>query len=242
MFFQFGFEASYESVASIESNLVGRVMRALHRYASDAAVIFGLLHGWRTFFQDRFRGPRWLAWVTGVFMSIFVWIIGITGYWLIWDSRAQILNQTLIDVFKRTNFGTNFLVRYLVSDRAGSGWELLIMIITIHIGLSMVLGLFYWWHIKRLSRPKWLPPNHWILTITLLLILISILIPVGILPPIDQNRLPENIVIDPFFLFYLPASLRYPPRIFWGFVIVILAFLTTIPFWMARKSLTPIKN
>ena len=52
MFYPFGFTFSYQAVTSIESNFIGRIMRAMHRYASDAAVIFGLLHGWRTFFQS----------------------------------------------------------------------------------------------------------------------------------------------------------------------------------------------
>ena len=65
MFYQFGFTGSYRAVANVQASLVGRVIRALHRYASDLAVILALLHGWRTFFMDRFRGPRWLAWVTG---------------------------------------------------------------------------------------------------------------------------------------------------------------------------------
>ena len=45
MFYPFGFTFSYLAVSKIESNLIGRIIRALHRYASDAAVIFGLLHG-----------------------------------------------------------------------------------------------------------------------------------------------------------------------------------------------------
>lgn len=47
MFYPFGFTLSYKAVSDIEANLVGRIMRALHRYASDSAVIFALLHGWR---------------------------------------------------------------------------------------------------------------------------------------------------------------------------------------------------
>lgn len=56
MFFQFGFVASYETVARVEASLIGRVMRAVHRYASDLALLAAVLHGYRTFFMDRFRG------------------------------------------------------------------------------------------------------------------------------------------------------------------------------------------
>src|SRR5512137_2704446 len=55
MFFQFGFEASYQAVARVEISPIGRIMRALHRYASDLALLAALLHGYRTFFMDRFR-------------------------------------------------------------------------------------------------------------------------------------------------------------------------------------------
>ena len=44
------------AVAIVQASLVRRVIRALHRYASDLADHFVLLHGWRTFFMDRFAG------------------------------------------------------------------------------------------------------------------------------------------------------------------------------------------
>ena len=74
---QFDFEASYNVTARIDANIIGRVMRAMHRYTSGAAVIFALLHGWRTFSQDRFRVPRWLAWVLGVVMVVFFRAMGV---------------------------------------------------------------------------------------------------------------------------------------------------------------------
>nr|MDJ0923909.1 cytochrome b N-terminal domain-containing protein [Acidimicrobiia bacterium] len=86
-FFQYGFEASYDSVTRMEANPANRLIRAIHRYASIALVVTSLLHGWRTFFQDRFRGARWVAWVSGVGMMLMLWVIGVTGYWLIWDER-----------------------------------------------------------------------------------------------------------------------------------------------------------
>ena len=95
MFYRFGFEASYESVADLEANLAGRFVRAAHRYSSIALVVTSVLHGWRTFVMDRFRGPRRLAWLTGVGMVALVWFLGVTGYWLIWDERVEVLNESL---------------------------------------------------------------------------------------------------------------------------------------------------
>jgi len=240
MFYQFGFEASYQAVADIEANWVGRLMRALHRYASDAAVIFGLLHGWRTFFQDRFRGPRWLAWTTGVGMSAFVWLIGISGYWLIWDERAGVLNQTLIDLVNGTQTGTKFLLGYLVTGESGSGWIFMVLMITIHLGLSAVVGAFYWWHIKKLNRPKWLPPNYWIIAVVSILVLGSLLIPTGMLDPPDPSRFSQEIRIDIFYLFYLPGVLKLNPLIFWAVSILAIAFISILPWLLKGKTLAPI--
>ena len=162
MFFQFGFEASYQAVARVEISPIGRIMRALHRYASDLALLAALLHGYRTFFMDRFRGPRWLAWVTGVVSAALIWIIGVTGYWLVVDERAQLLTQSLIRVVGGWALGARFLLDNLLSDAAGAGWAPIMLVLIVHVGLSVAVGAFFVIHIRRLSRPKLAPPRFWI--------------------------------------------------------------------------------
>ena len=154
MFYPFGFAISYNAVSEIEANFIGRIIRAMHRYASDAAVIFALLHGWRTFFQDRFRGPRWLAWVTGVGMAVVTWFIGITGYWLIWDARTQLLNQSLFNILDGFKSGQVFIVDYMIGDAAGNGWAFMMIVILLHVGLSALVAYFLWLHLKRMNRAK----------------------------------------------------------------------------------------
>ena len=84
-FFQYGYDASYNAVARMESQFIARTIRAIHRYASGAVVIVTLLHAYRMLFLEKFRGSRWLAWLTGVALTAVLWFAGITGYWLIWD-------------------------------------------------------------------------------------------------------------------------------------------------------------
>jgi ferredoxin len=240
-FYQFGFDSSYQAVSKIEANFVGAIMRALHRYASGAAVITTLLHGWRTFFQDRFRGPRWLAWVSGVLMAAMVWFIGITGYWLIWDERAQIINQTLFDILGKTKTGTSFLIKYLVSDAATTGWVFIIIVITVHLGLSGVVGYAFWLHIKRLRRPKLLPPRYWMVVIGGLLVVYAVAIPVGMLPQASFESIPSETQLDLFYLFYLPAALKIPVWMFWGGIIALIAGGVAIPWLLVRPPLPPIE-
>jgi ferredoxin len=240
MFFQFGFAGSYRAVSNIEASLVGRVIRALHRYASDLAVMAALLHGWRTFVMDRFRGPRWLAWVTGAGLAVVAWIIGVSGYWLISDSRAQLLNQTLVDAVGRFRLGAAFINSLLATDTRGAGWLFTLLLILIHLGLSVVVGLVFWLHIRRLSRPKWLPPRFWLLLAGLPLLLAALLAPVGMLPALDPGQLPGQVNLDAFYLFYLPAALRWPPAALWAGVTVALALLTALPWLLGRQQKPPV--
>ena len=240
LFYQFGIEASYDAVGKIEANWVGRVMRALHRYASAAVLVTTLLHGWRTLFMDRFRGPRWLAWVTGVVMAAFVWIIGVTGYWLIFDERAQVITQTLITAIGDWPTGVAFLINNAVTSGAGTGWVFVVVVITVHIGLSLLLILFIWYHVKRLSRPKILPPRYWMWLLLGLLVVASVAVPVGMLPGIDPGRIPGDLTIDWFYLFYLPAALNWPPLLLWGGGFVFVVAVSLVPWLAVRKPLPPI--
>ena len=241
MFYQFGVDASYEAVSIMEASLVGRIMRALHRYASDLAVLVILLHGWRTFFMDRFRGPRWLAWVTGVVMALFVWIIGVTGYWMVPDTRFQTLNQTLIDLLGGFTGGTSFLTNFVVTEGAGTGWLFILIMSTIHIVLSIVIGLFLWIHLKRLSRAKWMPPRYWTVISIVLLVIVAALIPLGMLPKANPLQLPGEITIDLWYLLYLPVALNMSPVLFWGFVWLAIVLISIIPWLLRRKPLAPIE-
>ncbi len=241
MFFQFGFEASYQAVARVEISPIGRIMRALHRYASDLALLAALLHGYRTFFMDRFRGPRWLAWVTGVVSAALIWIIGVTGYWLVVDERAQLLTQSLIRVVGGWALGARFLLDNLLSDAAGAGWAPIMLVLIVHVGLSVAVGAFFVIHIRRLSRPKLAPPRFWIALVAGIVVLASILAPVGMLAKASPLRLPGPVDIDLFYLFYLPAALRWPALPFWGGVAILGILATIIPWLLIRKPLPPIR-
>jgi ferredoxin len=242
MFYPFGFTFSYLAVSKIEANFIGRIIRAMHRYASDAAVIFALLHGWRTFFQDRFRGPRWLAWVTGVGMAVVVWAIGITGYWLIWDERAQILNQSLFSILGNSKGGQTFIVDFITGEAAGTGWIFMMIVIVLHLGLSALTAFFLWLHLKRMSRAKWLPPKYWMAISVFVLLLSAALFPLGMLPPLAATQLPEQAPIDLFYLFYLPTFLRGPQALFWSALLFIIGLVTALPWIMPRaKKLEPVK-
>lgn len=239
-FFQYGFTDSFKAVSGIEANLVGRLVRAVHRYASVALVVTSLLHGWRTFFQDRFRGARWLAWVSGVAMMLLLWIIGVTGYWLIWDERAEVINGVFTRVIEGTTLGLDFLIDNVVSPVAGTGWPFLLLIFVVHIGLSILVGVLIWVHLKRLSRARLLPPQFWMILIGGAVTVAAIVWPLGMLPAFNFNQVPGSFPIDPFYLFLMPVGLQWSPGVLWGSVILVSALVTGIPWLLRRKPLDPI--
>src|SRR5215470_2923051 len=80
----------YDSVRAIQQDvLLGRWVRALHRYASDAAVIAVALHVLRLLAQGKTWGPRALAWITGVLLAGMMLFSAVTGFVLVWDGFGQ---------------------------------------------------------------------------------------------------------------------------------------------------------
>jgi ferredoxin len=209
MFYQYGFDVSYGSIESMERFIVSRTARAIHRYASGGLIIFGTLHAIRMLFMDRFRGPRWLAWFAGVLTIVVLWVAGVTGYWLLWDQGAQLITSGFINLLNivpalGASFYFGFLADTVAADR---GWLLMLLILVAHLAVSIFAGVFYWLHIKRLTRPKFLPPRYWVFGMGALLVIVAVLFPAGLLPIADLSTLPVSTPLDPIFLFYLPPSL-----------------------------------
>ncbi len=207
LFFEFGHEASYRSVLAMEDHAIQRVVRALHRYASAVLVVTTIVHGWRIFAAGRFTGRlrRW-RWATGIAALVLVWLAGVTGYWLIWDARAQALNEIVIGLFGSTDVGVDLAIDQLgvIGGRSGSGFLLLLWFV--HLGLTGAIGWFAWRHLRRTSQP-WLPSPHWMALMGVPLLLVSLAVPVGMLPPADPGALVGEIPVDPFVLFLLPPLL-----------------------------------
>ena len=239
LFYQFGFEATYEAVAGMEENPLSRVIRAIHRYASAATLITAVIHAWRTFFMDRFRGARWVAWVTGVVSVTLVWLAGVTGYWMIWDVTAGPLNQTLVDLIGRIPGGQTFIINTLDPAFAGSGWVFLVLVITAHVLVSAVIGLMLWYHLRRLNRARWLPPAHWMWVTGAVLVVASIAVPVGMQPALDPGRRVESLDIDVWFLAYLPAALR-SPGFLWTAVGLVVILGAAVPWLLGRRLPSPV--
>ncbi|MBW7926450.1 MAG: cytochrome b N-terminal domain-containing protein, partial [Burkholderiaceae bacterium] len=160
LFFDTGVVDAYSSLAWISGPhwYHAGIMRSLHRYASDLMVVTMVLHLLREFSLDRYRGTRWFSWFTGVPLIWFLYVSGITGYWLVWDELAQyvaVISAKLLDVFPV--FGEPLARNFLTPDHlSGRFFSLLVFL---HIAIPLILLLAMWIHIQRISRPKTNPPR-----------------------------------------------------------------------------------
>lgn len=240
LFFQYGIDVSYESVATrIEGPFLARVVRAIHKYASGALVITTLLHAYRTLFMERFRGQRWLAWVTGIVMIFVVWLAGVTGYWLIADERAQLINDGFIHFLNAfSNWGDQYAAILTRAEFSGESWPLLLLLLIVHVVLYLIVIGFFVLHILRLKRAQFLPELHWTVGIGVILIIVSALFPLGMLPQADPYQMPSVVTIDPLFLFYLPTNGNGWGFVLWGGLLLVTAVALILPWLPYRKKKT----
>ncbi len=234
-----GTNAAYGAVNAIDNQWlwIGLVMRGVHRYASGAAVIASLFHAIRTLFQDRFRGARWLAWVSGMLLVAALWFEGLTGYWLVWDERAQLILETVIralNIFP--SVGVPFTLNFVTNEATDQTWVFFLILLFAHIALFTLIGLFFWFHVLRLSRFKFLPPKFYMIAATVLLVAAALIKPVTSTLQADLSKLPASLTFDPFFLFYLPATLRVNPNYFWGATLILFGFITAFPWLFKGKQ------
>ncbi|HAG50706.1 MAG TPA: hypothetical protein DCL42_05150 [Deltaproteobacteria bacterium] len=188
IFYEIG--APYNSIKYIteEQWYLGGIMRSVHRYAADGMIIATILHLIQVYFTDRYRHWRWIAWVSGIFLLAFIWLTGIIGYWMVWDERGQIiadLTAAFLDFFPifgellSLSFSRNNLITNLFFFVA----------LFLHIMVPVLLFIFLWIHLIRVSHPVINPPRLIGIPIVGILLALSLLKPATSQLPADVGKI-----------------------------------------------------
>lgn len=234
LFFEFGFEDSYRSVAAMEGHPIQRLMRSIHRVSSAMLVVTTIVHAWRTFVAKRFTSSRRFRWLTGMLALVVVWLAGVTGYWLIWDVRAQAITEALVDLVSPP-LGSMAVAAAVPGE---SGWIPLFLIWLAHLALTAVVGWALWRHLRK-ARFNWLPPHRWMWVMGGALISASIVFPSGMLDPADPLLEPGSMVLDPYVMFLLPIlGSQWAPALASG-AVLITVLVAVLP-WAVRGEEPPI--
>ncbi|MDP3910216.1 MAG: hydrogenase iron-sulfur subunit [Gemmatimonadales bacterium] len=228
--------APYDSVAHLTAQpSLGRWIRGLHRYASDAAVIAVALHALRLFAQGRSWGPRALAWVTGVLLFGAVLVCGWTGFVMVWDVQAQVLAQEGARLLDVVPIFSEPISRAFVGERPMPGAFFFLNLFA-HIALPIGLGLIVWLHVSRVARPKLLPPRGLLWGSSIALLALSIVWPVTMGPPADLFRLPGPAPYDVFYAFWLPLTRALPVGAAWAAIVAVTLLLLLVPLWTRPRA------
>lgn len=231
LIFFYRLSAPYESVARITGQAwLGRWIRSLHRYASDAAVITAVVHMFRMYAQRRSWGPRALAWLAGLVLLFVLFACGWTGYVMVWDVQGIVLAREgarLLDVMP---LFSEPIARTFVGERPLPS-AFFFLNLFLHVALPVGMGLLLWIHVTRLARPKLAPPRGLVWSVIGLLTALSVLWPIGIAPPADTFRLAERAPFDAFYAFWLPFVQAVPARVAWAVGGAAAAALIFVPLW-----------
>ncbi len=240
LFYRYGTLEAYESVKRLDNQLLGQIMRGVHRYASDAAVIFIVLHTLREFFKGHFSGARWLAWVSGIILLGFTWVAGITGYWLVWDLRGQLINESITGILSFIpSMGDPYALTFLTNERAQGLPLFFVILIFLHIFIALVMVGLYWIHIIRLNRARLWPPRFQMIAVGVILVGLSLAVPISVADPADLSQLPPKVGLDYYYLSYLPTTIQSAPIVFWIINLIAFTLLTALPWIFPAKKTAP---
>jgi len=165
-------ETAYQSVKDIV-NVVpgGRIIRNMHRWASQGMIIVVFLHLLRVFYTGSYLGNRSLNWVIGVVLLIITLLSNFSGYLLPWDqlaywavtigSNIAASARELTDLLGITNvFDPGGFLKKLLIGGETVGQPALSRFFTMHVillpvSMLILLGIHFW-RIRKdggLSRP-----------------------------------------------------------------------------------------
>jgi ferredoxin len=103
-----------------------------------------------------------------------------------------------------------------------------------HIGIPLAMGVVFWLHVKRLQRPRMLPPRAVTWAVVGGLVALAVAWPLEMAPQANAFVLPATVPADLFFAFWIPVAQAVN-----GGQALILATVTgivliSIP-WMTRR-------
>ncbi len=242
LFYRYGLEAAYTSIIGLDAQGIGRWVRSAHRYLADLLLVFTALHAWRMLVQQRFKGPRRWAWAAGVGLVVLTWATGVTGFWLLADVRARWLHTAVLQALGPTGWVPGWWARLLFPAWAEDrGWLYTAALFAAHVLLTGLMGVFYWWHIRHLQRPRWLPPRAWWWTTAGAVLLLSVLAPVLRQPFWSEPHTPPRVPLNALYLGWLPAALE-GRGIGWLLALLALAVLAALPWWwFPRRRPRPVQ-
>ncbi|MGB6102700.1 MAG: 2Fe-2S iron-sulfur cluster-binding protein [Pusillimonas sp.] len=237
IFFDTSVEGAYRSVEAVSHGAwgLGKLMRGLHRYGSDAMVLTMLLHMLRYFAFDRLRGFRAFAWVTGVGLLWLTYVSGVNGFMLPWDRLAQFVTQASFEWLDwLPGFGGRLIRNFILPEHVTN--RLFSLLVFMHIGVPLLLLLMMWIHVQRVPKASTQPPRAMALAMMLTLVVVSIVVPVSSQGPADLHTTPLKLSLDWFLLPVFPLIQEGYLGLVWALAIGLTLAGIALPWLKLRRG------
>ena len=229
---------AWHSLADLAPRSLGGLVRSVHRYSSDLLMLLVLTHALRMLLARKFAGARWLAWASGILLIGLVWFIGWTGYWLVWDERAQLLALDSIRALDVLPIFGEPMLRLFAADRTVPSL-LFFVVFFLHMALPLGIAGGLCLHLARLSRSRLLP--DWRLSLWLVgaVLAAALLYPATNAPAAAMAVKPARFTMDWWYLWPLTVTARFSGGGIWLATGLAAAGLMTVPWWLARRRPRP---
>lgn len=240
LLFWYKLSSPYESMLTIEgSRYFARWVRDLHRYTSDLSVVTVVFHVLRMLSEGKSWGPRFLSWITGVFLTLLIFIVGWTGFVLVWDQHAHALVSSGAEMINRIPLFSGAIMRS-ISGATQIGTSFFFMNLFLHMSLPLGMIILLWLHTSKLRQAAWFPDRAYLVKVLLTLIALSTL---GLAPldaPADPLLLSYKIHLNLFMAFVIPmVEWLTPAGSFAVMAVFFFAVLFVPSYWRPRAGEGP---
>lgn len=225
---------AYSSLDELRGQTLGGWVRAVHRYSSDLAMLFVVVHALRIFFARKFSGTRWLPWVSGVGLIGLILFIGWTGYWLVWDQPAQQVAVASMHLLDGLPIFGEPLGRLYVADRMVPSL-LFFVVFFLHMLLPLAIAVGLVFHLLRLSRVKLFPSWKLTTALSIGLALAAWLIPAPLDAKAEMAVKAPAFTVDAWYLTPLALALRLQSAGLWVALFGTMAAAAAAPWLLGRR-------
>lgn len=229
-------EAAYQSVEYITQKIpFGDMIRGIHRYAADGMMLAVILHALRVYFTDRYREYRIIAWYSGVALIVMMYVIGISGYILVWDERSYLIVKGIAGFLGAVPFIGESLSHAFINDNVISNYTMS-MSFFLHAGISLALLVMLWIHYMRISRP--LVNVTWAIGCLLagIVLVFSALFPATSGPEASFVVEPTYFDVDWFYLWIFPVMKMVGYPLTWLIVLPAIVIAVILPSLVQSKD------
>lgn len=225
----------YGSVAELDATWHGSLMRSIHRYSADLAVVAVAFHALKMLISGRTWGARALAWVTGILLLGLLLLCGWTGLVMAWDVQGQLVAiegarlLDLLPIFSEP-------ISRSFTHPGSVGRAFFFMNLFLHVALPLGLAGLFWLHSSRVARPPIFPPKGVHRYAIGAVVVLSLLLPVALPPRADLLAVPIDVPLDVFYAFWLPFARGLPASghlIFWA---VLAGASLSLPWWWRPRK------